>query len=69
MSEHATDLQGAALGKVLEPTGCDVNAALNIKPAQKLIIFCKLSTMQDSNLLIMVFDKNSLNCESVQDSP
>jgi len=69
ISEHVTDLQGVALGKVLEPIACNVNTVLNIKPVQNLIIFCKLSTMQDSNLLIMVFDKNSLNCESVQDSP
>ena len=69
MSEHATDLQGVALGKVLEPIACNVNTVLNIKPVQNLIIFCKLSTIHHLNLLIMVLDKISLNCESVQDSP
>ena len=69
MPEHATDLQGAALGKVLEPIACNVNTVLNIKPVQNLIIFSKLSTIHHLNLLIMVFAKNSLNCESVQESP
>ena len=39
MSEHATDLQGVALGKVLEPIACNVNTVLNIQPVQNLIIF------------------------------
>ena len=69
MSEHATDLQGVALGKVLQPIACNVNTVLNIKPVQNLITFYRLSSMQDLNLLTVAFDKNSLNCESVQDSP